>query len=146
MPSFLVTLLFISANSVKIFCLKNQTFVLNTCICICNTCISVGDYRPDYCYDDGDTRISYDGYYSTSDDDSYMYITVGKPQVCVDDTLVYLCEDIVDQSVADRFCYSNQSMHCLCCVLGMIIIVQLIGTPWELPFIRSFNYRECSTL
>ena len=60
-----------------------------------------------------------------------MYITVGKAQVCVDDTLVYLCEDIVDQSVADRFCYSNQSMHCLCCVLGMVIIVQLIPLSWD---------------
>ena len=74
-----------------------------------------------------------------------MYITVGKAQVCVDDTLVYLCEDIVDQSVADRFCYSNQSMHCLCCVLGMIIIVQLILLSWDTlgtPIYQKFQLSE----
>ena len=84
-----------------------------------NSCIPVGDYRSDYCSDDGDTRISYDGYYNTPDGARY---DVGRPQVCVGDTLVYLCEGIVDLSVADRFCYSNQGTYILYCVLRMILI------------------------
>ena len=68
----------------------------------------IGDYRSDYCYDDGDTRISYDGYYYYYTPSDYVYFHIGRPQVCIKDTLVPLCEGIVDQSVGNRFCYNTQ--------------------------------------